>query len=107
MTLPASGEISMRDILMEKLGNPSIFPAATNVSLRGLASDSYNDYLSGGSAYINIPFETYQNATAATFDPSTGFWSYTFAELPADPKISEFSPDTLCINTTTTSTKRI
>ena len=90
MTLPASGEISMRDILMEKLGNPSIFPAATNVSLRGLASDSYNDYLSGGSAYINIPFETYQNATAATFDPSTGFWSYTFAELPADPKISEF-----------------
>lgn len=90
MTLPASGEISMRDILMEKLGNPSTFPAATNVSLRGLASDSYNDYLSGGSAYINIPFETYQNATSATFNPGTGMWSYTLAELPADPKLSEF-----------------
>ena len=90
MTLPASGEISMRDILLEKLGNPSTFPAATNVSLRGLASDSYNDYLSGGSAYINIPFEIYQNVTAATFNPSTGLWQYTIVPLPADPKISEF-----------------
>jgi len=75
MTLPTSGQISMRDILLEKEGNPSTFPAATNVSLRGLASDSYNDYLSGGSAYINIPFETYQ---------PTGY------TIPSASEISEF-----------------
>ena len=94
MALPSSGEISMRDILMEKLGNPSTFPAATNVSLRGLSSDSYNDYLSGGSAYINIPWETYQPVTGTTLHAGSGgnppYMTYTLAELPANPEMSEF-----------------
>ena len=54
MTLPSSGQISMRDILLEKLGNPSLPPAAESVSLRGLSSDSYNDFTYTGGAASNI-----------------------------------------------------
>lgn len=80
MALQASGQISMRDILLEKLGNPTTLPAAENVSLNGLHSDSYNDYQSTGGAYVNIPFETYQPLISGS----------TFVQLPSDPKLSEF-----------------
>ena len=64
MTLPASGEISMRDILLEKLGNPDLPPAAESVSLRGLSSDSYNDFTYTGGAATNI---------AGTPDPNSPY----------------------------------
>ena len=54
MTLPSSGQISMRDILLEKLGNPDLPPAAESVSLRGLSSDLYNDFTYTGGAATNI-----------------------------------------------------
>ena len=54
MTLPTSGQISMKDILDEKTGHPAIPQAAENVSLRGLSSDSYNDFTYTGGAAENI-----------------------------------------------------
>jgi hypothetical protein len=75
MTLPTSGQISMKDILDEKTGHPAIPQAAENLSLRGLSSDSYNDFNYVGGATANIPFETYQPPTYS---------------VPTDPKLSEF-----------------
>lgn len=75
MTLPTSGQISMKDILDEKTGHPTLPQAAENLSLRGLSSDSYNDFNYVGGATANIPFETYQ---------PTGY------TVPTDSKLSEF-----------------
>ena len=75
MALPTSGQISMNDILTEKTGHPTLPQAAENVSLRGLCSDSYNDFNYVGGATVNIPLETYQ---------PTGY------TIPSASEISEF-----------------
>lgn len=79
MALPASGQISLKDILDEKQGATT---ARTNVSLYGLSVDGQNDYTSvdiAGSPNQTAPYsvsEFYSYSQVIDFPAST----YTYRE---------------------------
>ena len=84
MTLPSSGQISLKDILDEKQGSTT---ARTNISLKGLSVDSVADS-SGGDITINANSGSNPPNQTEPYQASE-FHSYNHSFTPAVPSWSD------------------